>query len=153
MKLKRVVILLAICMVVMIAPAAMADTISSGDYVKLTAYNSLDGAGIMTYAVSHNAGGTTAFSYDTFCIQDNVFITPNTWYPVAAISNTVGYFNTGIAGGGPLNGAVDYLFYKYKSGAYASFDVNNQNDFQRLLWSLQGVRSIVFPNRRNAMGD
>ena len=125
-------------------PAAMADSIGSGDYVKLTAYNSLDAGGIMKIDVSHNLGNTVAFTYDTFCIQDNVYITPGVWYPVAAISSNVGFFDQGIAGGGALKGQVNYLYHRYEDGVYASYFNNsstgasNQADFQRTLWSLQG---------------
>ncbi len=128
----------------MIAPVAMADTISSGDYVKLIDYNLADNAGIMTYAVSHNGGANTAFTYDTFCIQDNVYIYPNTWYPVASVSNQVGLKDSPLPSGtGQLNGAVDYLFYRFKSGAYDKIMTSDatENDFQRVLWSLQGSGS------------
>jgi hypothetical protein len=125
----------------LVTPAAMADIISVGDYVKLTAYNSLDSAGIMTYAVSKDQGAHIAFYYDTFCIQDNVYIYPNQWYPVAALSTSVGLFNIPPPlGAGMLNGAVDYLFYRYKGGAYDSTMTSDatEADFQKVLWSLQG---------------
>ncbi|MGB5156992.1 hypothetical protein [Desulfobacterium sp. N47] len=72
-KLVMIISLMSLMMAffIMVVPAAMADTISPNDYVKLVAYNSLEGAGIMTYAVSHDKGTTTAFEYDTFCIQEN----------------------------------------------------------------------------------
>ena len=125
----------------LVAPAAIADIINIGDYVKLIDYNSLDSAGIMTYAVSKDKGVTTAFTYDTFCIQDNVYIYLNQWYPVADLSNDVGFFDSPKpAGAGELNGAVDYLFYRYKSGAYNTTMISHaiESDFQKVLWSLQG---------------
>jgi hypothetical protein len=124
----------------LLAPAALADIISVGDYVKLTAYNSLDSAGIMTYAVSKDQGNSIAFYYDTFCIQDNVYIYPSVWYPVAALSTIVGPYNPVKPGEGPLNGAVDYLFYQYKSGVYNTImtSLETEADFQKVLWSLQG---------------
>jgi hypothetical protein len=125
----------------LVAPAAIADTISIGDYVKLIGYNSLDSAGIMTYAVSKDKGTTTAFTYDTFCIQDNVYVYLNQWYPVADLSANVGLFDSPKpAGAGELNGAVDYLFYRYTSGAYNTAMTSHaiEADFQKVLWSLQG---------------
>ena len=124
----------------LVVPAAMADIISVGDYVMLTAYNSLDSAGIMTYAVSKDHGAHIAFSYDTFCIQDNVYIYPNQWYPVAALSTSVGPYDPQKPGEGLLNGAVDYLFYRYKSGDYDLTMTSDatEADFQKVLWSLQG---------------
>ncbi|MBA3035609.1 MAG: PEP-CTERM sorting domain-containing protein [Desulfobacterium sp.] len=123
-------------------PGVMANTISSGDYVKLIAYNTYDNAGIMTYEVSHNGGTTVAFTYDTFCIQGNVYVWLNKWYPVADVSDKVGYVGPFKDGSGSLNGAVDYLFYKYKSGAYdGSLDNQGQADLQKLIWSLQGTGS------------
>lgn len=86
----------------MAAPAVMANTISPGDYVKLTAYNSIESGGIMTYAVSHDGGTSVEFSYDTFCIQDNVYIWPNVWYPIADISNNVGKFDSPAKAGSVL---------------------------------------------------
>jgi PEP-CTERM motif len=128
-------------------PAVMADTvISSGEWVELVSYNPTDGAGVMRYAVSNSNGGSIIGYYDTFCIQGNVYITPNTWYPVASVSTTVGKF-TSTAGDGPLKGAVDYLFYRYKSGAYnASLTtLDGQADFQAYLWSIQGTGASYSP--------
>ena len=124
----------------LVVPAAMADIISVGDYIMLTDYNHLDSAGIMTYAVSKDQGAHIAFYYDTFCIQDNVYIYPNQWYPVAALSTSVGPYNPDKPGEGPLNGAVDYLFYQYKSGVYNTImtSLETEADFQEVLWSLQG---------------
>ena len=133
---------LLIIMALCFAPAAMATTITPGDWVKLISYNSLDNAGIMTYGVSETQGGAFVGTYDTFCIQHNVFIG---WasYEVENISNTVGkapYNN----GEGALNGAVDYLFYMFSTGdydaeLYSSVDkLKNQADLQMTLWNLQG---------------
>ena len=143
MKKLATMILLISLLLMSIVPTAMANTISAGDYVYLTGYNSTGNGGIMTYTVSHNG---TSFSYDTFCIQDNVYVYPKTWYPVANVSTNVGYFapNAPPAGAGPLKGAVDYLFAQFASGVYnVPFytDPNakaNQYDFQATLWSLQG---------------
>lgn len=136
----KIFFLLAVCLLLM-APAAIADMISVGDYVRLVGYNPLDSAGIMTYEVSHNKGGTIAFTFDTFCIQDNVYVYPGEWYPVASLSTKVGLFNSPPpAGAGLLNGAVDYLFYQYESGAYDTIMTSHaeEADFQKVLWSLQG---------------
>ena len=131
-------LMIMIAFSIMAVPIAMANTISAGDYVKLIGYNPLASAGIMTYAVSHDSLNT-AFTYDTFCIQDNVYISPGPWYRVAAVTGTVGYYDTAIAGAGPLNGAVDYLFYQYKSGAYiSSLTDSDEANLQKLLWSLLG---------------
>jgi len=141
MKKLMMIISLMVAFSMMAAPAVMADTvITSGEWVYLYDYNHADGAGIMTYEVSNSKGGSIIGWYDTFCIQDNVYITPNTWYPVASVSTTVGKFDSPPeAGTGPLAGAVDYLFYRYKSGAYDSWLTTqaNQTDFQELLWTLQ----------------
>ena len=134
----------------------MATTIiESGDWVKLVAYNNVDNAGIMTYAVSDTKGGQIKGYYDTFCIQENVYIYPTQWYQVADISNTVGYFNKSVAGGGPLNQAVDYLFYRYSIGAYASQLSNKtaQADLQNLLWYLQGETSSYSTFGKNYQWD
>lgn len=133
-----ILLIMALCF----APAAMATTITPGDWVKLISYNSLDNAGIMTYGVSETRGGAFVGTYDTFCIQHNVYIG---WasYEVENISNIVGkvpYNN----GEGALNGAVDYLFYMFSTGAYdaelySSGDkLKNQADLQMTLWNLQG---------------
>lgn len=124
-----------------LAGLAQATSIAAGDYVKLVGYNHVDNAGVMTYAVSHDEGQTTAFTYKTFCIQENVYVWFNTWYPVAGLSDTVGrYDDPAPLGAGELNGAVDYLFYRYKSGAYdtAMTTEDDEADLQKVLWSLQG---------------
>jgi hypothetical protein len=145
-QMKKLVMIISLMMALslLVAPAAMAGTISAGDYVTLTGYNGLDNAGIMTYSVSHD-GGKDVFSYDTFCIQDNVYIWANNAYLVASLSNNVGYFSPNApAGAGPLNQAVDYLFARFASGVYNyqlytdPNKLSNQADLQRLLWSLQG---------------
>jgi hypothetical protein len=126
---------LTLVVVLCMAPAAMATTIDVNDWVTLTAYNHLDNAGIMTYAVSDTAGGGSELGYyDTFCIQEHVYIYPNTSYQVKDISGTVGI------GGTPLNEKVDYLFYMFANGEYnaALYGNNvNQADLQKTLWSLQ----------------
>jgi hypothetical protein len=117
-----------------------ADTIVSGDWVKLIGYNSavpeLNGGygGVMTYEVSTvNGGSTNDFYIYTFCIQDSVYVTPGVWYQVAAISNNIGYYGTKQA----LNIGVDYLFSLYSANPLLNNDQKEQADFQLLLWSLQ----------------
>jgi hypothetical protein len=135
---------------VMIASVATADTISSGDFVKLIGYNPDLNGGIMTYQVSHNGTDSTIFStINTFCIQDNVYVWEYQWYPVLSLSNVVGPNGPIQPGHGPLNGAVDYLFYKYASGAYTSLFTGananaNEAAFQNLLWNLQGSETITY---------
>jgi hypothetical protein len=157
MKKLAMAISLMILFFMMVVPAVMArtfrlgDTIGHGDYVKLTAYNDRDMAGIMTYAVSHTGpyDSNVAFYYDTFCIQDNVYTWTGAWFPVAGLSNNVGLLGPQKDGYGQLNLEVDYLFYRFASGAYNQYfygsdiesDKSNQADFQKLLWSLQGSGS------------
>ena len=148
MKKLIMIISLMVAFSMMAAPAVMADTISSGDYVKLIAYNGINGGGIMTYDVSHDGGIHVAFIYDTFCIQDNVYIWANTWYPVASVSTTVGKFDSPPeAGTGPLAGAVDYLFYRYKSGTYNLTSQANQADFQDYFGIFKGqvAHLLLYP--------
>ncbi len=146
-RLAKIICLVSV-FIMMAASAAMADTIIAGDYVLITYgnYNPDDNAGIMTYDVSLDKGQTTAFTYSTFCIQDNVYIYLNNWYPVASLSNTVGLFGNS-NGDGKLNGAVGYLFYRYKSGTggYDMSTLSNQADFQELLWNLQGTEESGNP--------
>ena len=133
-KLGTIILCITACLV-LLASSALAGTISIGDYVKVTDFNSVENGGIMTFAVSKDGGATFAFNLESFCIQEHVNIYVGSVYPIANISNTVGFFNST----SPLNGAVDYLFYKFATGAYASgmASKDNQADFQRILWSLQ----------------
>ena len=132
------------------APAVMADPLLAGDYLRLIAYNSTDSAGIMVYDVSHNQGATVAFDYSTFCIQQNTTVGLNTWYKVQSLTSQVGPYDfaaSPLPGEGPLNGAVDYLYFRYASGAYGSQIAGNQSnqaDFQDMLWNLQGSAPTVF---------
>ena len=148
---KKLIMIISLMMSfsMMVAPVVMADTvISSGGWVELVSYNTIDNAGIMKYAVSNSNGGTILGYYESFCIQDNVNITPNTWYLVASVSDNVGYVSPNSpAGAGPLQGAVDYLFYRYKSGT-GNYDLrtdDNQASFQKLLWSIQGTGPSYSP--------
>ncbi|MCK9417917.1 MAG: PEP-CTERM sorting domain-containing protein [Nitrospirae bacterium] len=128
--LSALILVAALCM----SPTAMATTINVDDWITLIAYNNLDNAGIMTYAVSESKDGFVSGSYDTFCIQEHVYIYPNTWYEVKGISNRVG------TNGPLLKESVDYLFYRFASGEYAD-ELNdnkiNQADLQKTMWSLQ----------------
>ncbi len=122
------------------ATVSQSTPIVAGDSIKLIDYNHLDGAGIMTYTVTDATG--TSFNYDTFCIQENAHISLNRTYTVYKLSDTVGLTPEGtstLAGAGDLKGEVDYLFYLYKKGEFASqLDLAGQDDLQRVLWSLQG---------------
>jgi hypothetical protein len=130
-----------------ITPAAMATAIGANDWVTLKSWNSIDSAGIMTYAVSHTSNGPTVGTYDTFCIQDNVYIYANTSYLVKDISGTVGKFEPSSPKGSnkPINGGVDYLFYLFESGKYDAQlyagpnMMKNQADLQYTFWNLQGT--------------
>lgn len=140
-----IVIFFVLALFLLLVPAAMALTIGSGDWVQVKSYNPIDMAGILTFNISHENGGQTFMTYDTFCIQENVNIYLNQWFPVASLSNHVGLYGHNIAGMGTLNGTVDYLFYRYKAGAYDNWlsDQNGkeyqyQADFQKVLWGLQG---------------
>lgn len=139
-------VLVFLVMALCITPGAtLATTISANDWVTLIRYNDLDMAGIMTYAVADSKGGNVEGIYDTFCIQDNVYIWTGESFLVKDISSAVGKFeNPLIAGVGTLNGGVDYLFYLFESGKYdyelftASNKKQNQADLQKTLWNLQG---------------
>jgi hypothetical protein len=118
-EMKRFLIIIPFMMLLslMLAPATMALSITNGDWVQVKTYNPSDMAGILTFNVSDSNNGTILMTYDTFCIQESVFIYPGTWYQVE-LSNTVGPYSPSATGDGPLKGAVDYLFYRYKTGAY-----------------------------------
>jgi hypothetical protein len=144
MKKAAMIFSLMMVLCILAVPAAMATTVvESGDWVKLVSYNNVDNAGIMKYAVSDTNGGTVKGYYETFCIQENVYVYPGTWYRVADISNNVGYYNQAIPGGGTLNQAVDYLFYRYATGVYDAQLTSKtaQADLQNLFWYLQGESS------------
>ncbi len=108
--------------------ASQANPIAAGDKIQLTGYNPVDNAGVMTFRVN----GT--FTLDTFCIQDNVSIDWNV-NTIAGLSDHVGLGANAVQ----LNLAVDYLFYRYASGAYKNDMTSNVAvaDLQRLLWNLQ----------------
>jgi hypothetical protein len=90
----------------------MATTININDWVTLIAYNNLDNAGIMTFAVSDTRYGSISGTYNTFCIQDNVYIWRSESFLVKDISSSVGQIvNPSPVGAGPLVGEVDYLIF------------------------------------------
>lgn len=134
------VVILALLGILCLTRTSTATPISAGEYIKLTNHNPLDSAGIMSYEVSPDKTDANSVSLDTFCIQDNQWVWYGEWFQIHSISTTVGTYNP-ITGTGPLNGAVDYLYSRYASGAYNGLIVGNQSsqaDFQKVLWSLQG---------------
>jgi PEP-CTERM motif len=155
---KKILLIGAISVLLVFAnsPVSKADpiTITAGDKIKLISYNPLDNAGIMTYNVYESNGNTLLGQINTFCIQDNVYINYGVMYTIESITDHVGIdgnntWTTGgnmiqgsgnVGGTGTLNGAVDYLFHQYFTGAYETSMTTQteQDDFQRLLWSLQG---------------
>lgn len=145
MKRLRCVIFLVLAFLMMTVSGAVANTINSGDYIQLTKFNPLDNAGIMTYNVLPQGIGATPFTISTFCIEDNVYITPGQLYLIQDVSTTVGPNGTNNTGlyktNVPLNGAVDYLFSRYTSGVYNGLlgTYAAQTDLQSVLWSLQGT--------------
>lgn len=84
------------------APAVMATIIIFNDWVTFIAYNNLDNAGIMTYAVSDSKGGSILGTYDTFCIKDNVNIWTGESFLVQDISGIVDKFESSKPGIGPF---------------------------------------------------
>ena len=139
----------------MYIPTAMTNSIvlQAGDEVILTSYNSLDMAGEMSFMVYRN--GTFLGDFDTFCIQDNVYIGSSTAYYVGRVSDDVGYLgpqptDPGPNGGwGPLDYQVAYLFSQFDAGAFNSYfgGANGkayQADFQNSLWNFQGSGSIGY---------
>ncbi|MGO9380454.1 MAG: PEP-CTERM sorting domain-containing protein [Dissulfurispiraceae bacterium] len=141
-------ICLASVFIMMIEPAAMADTLSAGEYIYLTGANfnagyGGDGAGIMTYEVSPDKNLSDASTIYTFCIQDTVDIYLDTWYKVAALSDYVGNVSANSPfSGAKLAGAVNYLYSEYAKGVYGTLNANQQADFQNLLWHLQGEGTL-----------
>ncbi len=139
------VILFAMLLLVTAVPAAFATPyVVAGDSIYLNSWNSLDQSGIMNYTVS---GGGKQFNIGTFCIQDNVDINANTWYTVGNVSDIVGWrnstpdYNPSVAGEGPLNSRVNWLYAQYETGVFGPTGLgnqSNQSDFQNLLWYLQG---------------
>jgi hypothetical protein len=133
------------------SPAIWAGPINAGDWLKLTQYNPNGNGGIMVYDISHTNNGPVLFTLSTFCIQDNTYITQNTWYQIKTITDQVGPFNPGHPGEGTLKPVVDYLYYRFWTGQYdvafsnPSTGKSSQADFQKLLWSLQGSGPFYAP--------
>jgi hypothetical protein len=146
LKISVILLLFVICA----SATALAGTLSPGNWVYLQSWNPLDDAGIMIFKTSQiSSHNDKPGSLSTFCIQDNTFIYPSTWYLIKSISDQVGPYNPSHAGEGKLNGAVDYLFYQYSAGKYdAAFSGSNYNqaDFQRILWALQKTGPDYTPN-------
>lgn len=135
-------LLVAAFMLFLIPGTVKADSIHVSDWIRLISYNSTysDG-GIMRFAISHNQGDSTAFLYDTFCIEKDVTVWTGIWYKVTAITNTVGAAD--------LNDTADYLFSQYKTGTFNALNIQTdkavQDDLQRTLWSLQGTGPAYTP--------
>ena len=64
-------------------------TITKGDTIQLTHYNSVDNAGVMTFNV-FNPDGSLIGSLDTFCIQENVYIDKRQGNTIKSLTKYVG---------------------------------------------------------------
>jgi hypothetical protein len=142
------VIFLVSAFLMMLSPAAMASTLTAGDYIQLIYANfnsnyQNEGAGTMKYEVSTDNTFSNPFYIDTFCIQDHVNIAFGTVYKIAALSNYVGNTSSSAPfGGAPLNNAVNWLYHNYVIGKYGALNNDQQADLQNLLWYLQEGSSL-----------
>ncbi len=141
------IVLLAVLLLIMAAPAAFATPIVAGDFISVNSWNALDNAGLIGAEVS---GGGQQFNIETYCIQDNVYISPYTSYKIGNVSDIVGWSpsnpngNPSIAGEGPLAGPVNWLYAQYSGNKFGTLNAGQQADFQNLLWNLQGEGSKDF---------
>ncbi len=135
MKRKLLIPALSAIFILVAASGAMAGAINVGDYVKITAYNGINGGGIITLAVSPDKINLEP-SYDTFCGEMTIHISPNVWYKV------LGYQ--------PLTGVdsykAAYLFDKFLAGGFPGIDPAQQVELQEAIWMFLG-EPIVAANQ------
>jgi hypothetical protein len=136
--------------------AAMADTVS----LSLNSYSyGSGGEAAGEFTASDSAGvpagyastTSTASTFETFCVQNSVFINTGTSYNSTEAQVTGGSVNN--QGGIALSEGVAYLYYEFASGTLSGYDyANNQSnntrntdagELQTAIWYFMGETSTI----------
>jgi hypothetical protein len=128
-------VLMAILMLLLMAPMAYADIVAGDNIVPNT--------GALTGANQGGAfyiykGGVLQFT--TFCVEDNEVFTPGQTYKVASITNEAkagGVSGQDTATGDTLSSQSAYLYNLWTSGGIAQTAANATN-LQLAIWTLEG---------------
>jgi len=139
---------------VLIASTAQAYPVSVGEYIKVTAYSSATGGGEFTMVTSGNV------TFQSFCLERDEYLTPNTFYRIADISTQAirGGINTNSNDG--LDPRTAYLYYHFAIGdlkvdathSYSKLSTDyGQDALQSAIWMLEGELTADNSNKFYAL--
>lgn len=140
MRILRKIGLPIILAMVLISSIANAYPVSVGEYIKVTAYSGTTGGGEFTVVSSGNV------TFQSFCLERDEYLNPNTFYKIADISKTAVQGGINTNAGDLLNPKTAYLFYHFAIGdlkadathSYSKLDlVYGQDALQRAIWMLE----------------
>jgi hypothetical protein len=142
-----------ILILVLIASTAQAYPVSVGEYIKVTAYSTATGGGEFTMVTSGNV------TFQSFCLERDEYLTPNTYYKIADISTQAirGGIDTNSNDG--LDPRTAYLYYHFAIGdliansyPYSKLNVDyGQDALQRAIWMLEGELTADSSNKFYAL--
>ena len=143
-----------VLILVLIASTAQAYPVSVGESIKVTAWSGATGGGEFTMVTS------AGVSFQSFCLERDEYLSPNTFYKIADISTKAirGGVNTDL--NDDLDPKTAYLFYHFAIGdlkadathPYSKFDsVYGQDALQRAIWMLEGELATDNSNKFYAL--
>jgi hypothetical protein len=143
-----------ILILVLVASTAQAYPVSVGESIKVTAYSGATGGGEFTMVTSGNV------TFQSFCLERDEYLTPNTFYKIADISTQAIQGGVNTNAGDPLDPRTAYLFYHFTIGdlkadashPYSKFSADyGQDALQRAIWMLEGELTADDSNKFYAL--
>jgi len=127
------------------ATAAYIYEIKAGDRIKFTQHNSVSGAGEFKWiADTDKDNAFDDYTWQSFCIEKNEYVTKNAIYTVQGIS---GYAKAGgvdknqyDSNGDPLSNETAWLYWNFSKKELTGYDssAKYQTSLQNIIWYLEG---------------
>jgi hypothetical protein len=137
---KIIVSVLAVCLVFS-ATAVLATPVEVGDTVQFLSTGGTTGGGVFTIKdINQNV------TFGSFCLERNEYISCNTPYIVAGITEAAVSGGVGGASGGSdtLSGKTAWLFYNFTMGTLPGYNGSqaSQDLLQKAIWMLEGELDV-----------
>lgn len=162
MKMKKIIVVLALSVAFCLPQMAVADTVTTvgapggygpyqtdrgGEFTLLPSGFAISGYSAKTSGFGGNAG-----TFQTFCVEENEYIYPNTTHTVvfntAAVNGGLGWGNPD-----PLSEGSAYLYQKFATGTLAGYDYvtlsgrhTSARDLQNAFWMLEDETDYIAGN-------
>ena len=139
---------IALAAVVGFGGHAQAVPVQTGDYVTFYAGPGTTGGGEFYIDIVGKGSTTSPYDFITFCLEKDEYISYNTPFLVAAISDQAQNGGVNTDAGDPLSSKTAYLYYKFITGTLGqglgngsdylySHSTEDANLLQNLIWSLE----------------